>query len=259
MIRVPAAALGVLAILVVFFFLGYGGAIFFASLIIPIIKGRKIMKKGEDDGLIAGISVTTGILSAIFALFLFFGYSRSHSGEAIILLVVIGFIFSALSFLIPIFTANANNGNQRQYVSTDRRKAAKTIDIDHEAENNKAKKKREYYYKRYAAKLKRYEFLLSMMLGGWINLIFRRTPIRRLFSGIYLAGLMKLLEKYIQINQIKIIEPFRKERRSVSKRMLEFLVGVIEVQDVRIVLLDLLQKSFIVEFKVVNCRDQIET
>lgn len=235
MLIVPVVFLGGFAVLVASFFAGYQCTYYLVSFIKSIIYNKsngEITKREHEDGFTVGISIIFGIFSVIFAFYIFYKESRSDSGGAYVLLVVIGFIASVLSFLIPAITAN-----ERQSTLSGKGKAAKIIDIDLQAQNNKAAKKREYYYKRYSVTLKRYELLLSLMLSGWINFISRYVLTRKLLSEIYFASLMKLLEKYVRINQIKVIEPFIKARKSISERVLEFLVGVIEVEGVRIAIL----------------------
>ncbi len=235
MLLVPAIALGVLALLAGSFFVGFQCTFHLVSFIRFIINSKsneKVIKRDFEDNLTAGISVIIGIFTAIFAFFSFNKYNQSHSGEALVSLVVIGFIVSILSFLIPAITAN-----ERQSVLSDNGKVSKVIDIDYEEQRSKAENKREHYYKRYSTTLNRYELFLSMMLSVWINFISKYVLIRKLFSEIYFTSLMKLLEKYIKINQIRVIEPFIKERKSISERALEFLVGIIEIEGVRIAIL----------------------
>jgi hypothetical protein len=242
MLIVPAIALGVLAFLAGSFIVGFQCTFHLVSFIRFTINRKsneKVIKRDFEDSLTAGISVIIGIFTAIFAFFSFDKYNQSHSGEALVALVVIGFIVSILSFLIPAMAAN-----EGQSVLSGNGKASKVIDIDYEGQRTKAENKREYYYKRYSTVLNRYELILSMMLSGWTNFISKSVLIKKIFSKIYLAGLIKLLEKYIKINQIKVIEPFINERKSISERVLEFLVGVIEIDGVRIViLLDVMNTS----------------
>ena len=239
---VPAIALGVLALLVGSFFVGFQCTLHLLSFIRFKIKSKSdenVTKEDFEDNLTAVISVIVGIFTAIFAFFSVDKYNQSHSGEALATLVVIGFIVSALSFLIPAITANP-----RQSVLSDSGKVSKVIDIDNEEQRTKAENKREHYYKRYSKTLKRYELFLSMMLSGWINFISKYALTKKLFSDIYFAGLIKLLEKYVKINQIRVIEPFIRERKSISDKVLEFLVGVIEMDGVQIViLLDVMNNS----------------
>jgi hypothetical protein len=235
MLLVPAIALGVLALLAGSFIVGFQCTFHLVSFIRFTINRKsneKVIIQDFEDNLTAGISVVIGIFTAIFAFFSVDKYNQSHSGEVLISLVVIGFIVSILSFLIPAMAAN-----ERQAVLSDNGKASKVTDIDYEEQRTKAENKREHYYKRYSATLNRYELFLSILLSGWINFISKDVLIKKLLSGIYLASFMKLLEKYIKINQIKVIEPFIKERKSISERVLEFLVGVIEIDGVRIVIL----------------------
>ncbi|MFT3893405.1 MAG: hypothetical protein QM730_17390 [Anaerolineales bacterium] len=242
MLLVPAIVLGVLALLAASFFVGFQCAFRLVSFIRFIINRKsneEVTKRDFEDNLTAGISVVIGIFTAVFAFFSVDKYNQSHSGETWVSLVVIGFIVSILSFLIP-----AIRINEREFVLPNNGRAGKVIDIDYEGQRTKTENKREHSYKRYSATLNRYELFLSMMLRGWIHFISKFVPIKKLFSDVYLAILIKLLEKYIRINQVKVIEPFAQERKKISERVLEFLVGVIEIDGVRIVvLLDVMNDS----------------
>src|SRR5574338_1189743 len=100
---VPAIALGVLALLVGSFFVGFQCTLHLLSFIRFKIKSKSdenVTKEDFEDNLTAVISVIVGIFTAIVAFFSVDKYDQS-SGEALASLVVIGFIVSALSFLIP--------------------------------------------------------------------------------------------------------------------------------------------------------------
>ena len=246
MIVVPAAGLGVLAILLAAFAAGFGTMQFLFHLtrskqnLLENNRGLLGFINRLTEETINAVSIIFGAMVASLSLVLLLEYTSNskNSSKSWLILILIGFIASALWFVF--LSIVSSDGNGARTTRTGYSENTEVEDLDEI--RRKAEAERQKYLNLHYRKIQNKRKSIAVFINNWINVFSRVHTIGDICRRHFLRRLANSLNDLITLSNIKVIEPLENPGNDKNEDVRNSIFGIIEI-DGKLILLTIISSK----------------